>query len=326
MKAMAYTQYGSPDVLQLAEVAQPVPKDDEVLVNIHAASVNYNTLAMVTGSPFMVRLMMGGIAKPKFTIPGNDMAGTVAAVGAKVTRFRVGDAVFGDSVEHGFGALAEYAVVPEKALTLKPANLSYEEAAAVPEAAIVALQGLREAAQIQPGNQVLIVGATGGIGSFAVQLAKYFGAEVTAVCSSRNIEMVRGLGADHVIDYTQTDFARTGQQYDVILATMGYRPIGDYIRALRPKGRYIATGGSLKQIFQALLLGSFITLFTGKKATSLIMKPNQGLDLLRELLETGTIRPVIDRCYPLSEAPAALRYYGEGRSRGKIIISVPHTA
>ncbi len=322
MKAMAYTQYGSPDVLKLAEVAQPVPKADEVLVRIHAASVNYNTLASVQGSPFIVRMMMGGITKPKITIPGNDIAGKVEAVGANVTRFRVGDAVFGDIVEHGFGAFAEYAVVPEKALTLKPANLSYEEAAAVPEAAIVALQGLREAAQIQAGDKVLIVGASGGIGSFAVQLAKYFGAEVTAVCSPRNMEMVRGLGADHVLDYTQTDFARSGQQYDVILATMGYRPIGDFIRALRPKGRYIATGGSLKQIFQALLLGSFISAFTGKKATSLIMKPNQGLELLRDLLEAGKIRPVIDRCYPLSEAPAALRHYGEGRARGKIVISV----
>lgn len=321
MKAMVYTQYGSPDVLQLNEVSKPTPKDNEVLVRVHATSVNYNTMAFVSGKPFLVRLMGGGLRKPKIKTPGNDFAGRVEAVGSAVTQFKVGDEVFGDTAECGYSTFAEYVAVPETSVTLKPRNLTFEEAAAVPEAALVALQGLREKGQIQAGQKVLISGASGGIGTFAVQLAKYFGAEVTAVVSTRNIDMARTLGADHVIDYTREDFTRSGQQYDLIIATVGERSIFDYKRALSPTGIYVATGGSLKQIFQAMLLGPMVA-GSGRKMMSLLQKPNKDLSFVKELLEAGKIKPVIDRCYAFSEIPEALRYYAAGRARGKVVISV----
>jgi NADPH:quinone reductase-like Zn-dependent oxidoreductase len=255
MKAIVYTEYGPPDVLQLKEVEKPTPKDNEVLIKVHAASVNYSDWAFVRGEPFMVRLMGSGLLKPKNTILGADIAGRVEAVGRSVKQFQPGDEVFGDLSECGWGGFAEYVSVPENALTLKPANMTFEEAAAVPQAALVALQGLRDKGQIQPGQKVLINGASGGIGTFAVQIAKSFGAEVTGVCSTRNLDMVRSIGADHVIDYTQEDFTQNGQRYDLILAAGGYRSIFDYKRALSPKGIYVSTGGSMAQTFQAMLLG-----------------------------------------------------------------------
>lgn len=322
MKKMTFTQYGTPDVLHMTEAAIPTPQDDQVLVRMKASSVNFNTLHMVTGTPLMVRAMMGGLRKPKLTTPGNDVAGYVEAVGRAVTRLKPGDAVFGDTADHGYGAYAEYVAVPEKALTLKPATLSFEDAAAAPEAGLVALQGLRDAGRIQPGQHVLIVGASGGIGSFAVQLAKHFGAEVTAVCGPKNAELVRSLGADHVIDYTREDFARTGGRYDLILATAGYRWLFDYRRALKPGGRHVSAGGAMKQIFQALLLGPLASLVGRKKTVPLLVKTNKDLAFLGELMADRKIRAVIDRCYPLHEAPQALRHYGEGHARGKIIISM----
>jgi NADPH:quinone reductase-like Zn-dependent oxidoreductase len=322
MKAMVYTQYGSPDVLHLQEVEKPTPKEDEVLVKVQASSVNYNTLALVTGKPFLVRLMTGGVRKPKYKTPGNDIAGRVETIGKNVTQFQPGDEVFGDISEYGFGALAEYVCVPENAFLLKPAKLSFEDAAAVPEAALVALQGLRDKGQIQKGQKVLIYGASGGIGTFAVQIAKHFGAEVTGVCGTRNLEMVRSLGADHVIDYTREDFARNGQRYDLILATVGYRSIFDYKRALSPRGIHVVTGGTMPQIFEGMLLGPWLSKFGSKKLTNLSVKTNKDLALMKELLEAGKVRPVIDRCYPLSEVPEALRYYGEGHARGKVVIAV----
>jgi NADPH:quinone reductase-like Zn-dependent oxidoreductase len=278
-------------------------------------------MAFVSGKPFIVRLMGGGLRKPKIQTPGNDFAGRVEAVGSGVTQFKVGDEVFGDTAECGFGTFAEYITVPENAVTLKPRNLTFEEAATVPEAALVALQGLRDKGEIQAGQKVLISGATGGIGTFAVQLAKHFGAEVTAVVSTRNVDMVRALGADHVIDYTREDFTRNGQQYDLILATVGERSIFDYKRALSPTGTYVATGGSLKQIFQAMLLGPMVA-GSGRKMMNLLLKTNKDLAFIKELLEAGKIKPVIDRCYPLSEVPEALRYYATGRACGKVVISV----
>ena len=320
MKAIVISQYGSPDALAYREVERPRLADHQVLVRVRATSVNYNTLLLVTGKPFLGRLMMGAPRRPKYRIPGNDIAGTVEAVGAQVTRFRPGDDVFGDTAEFGYGTFAEYAAVPEQALTLKPANCSFEEAAAVPEAALVALQALRSGDGLQPGQQVLISGASGGIGTFAVQLARHFGAEVTAVCSPRNVEFVRSLGAHHVIDYTREDFALGGPRYDRIVATIGYRPLRDYQRALRPGGTYVATGGSLKQVFEPMLLGPLLS--RGQRLGTLSLKPNQELALIKELLEAGAIHAVIDRCYPLSEAAAALHYYDQGHARGKVVLSV----
>src|SRR5690348_4575170 len=243
MRAMVYHIYGSPDVLKLEEVQKPVPQDDEVLVQVLAASVNAGDWHLLRAKPFLMRLMGYGLLKPKHTILGSDIAGRVEAVGRNVTQFQPGDEVFGNTAEYGFGCFAEYVSVPENALVLKPTNLSFEEAAAVPQAALTALQGLRDTGHIQKEQTVLINGASGGIGTFAVQIAKAFGARVTAVCSTRNLDIVRSIGADHVIDYTRADFTRNGQQYDLILAANGYHSISDYKRALRPTGTYVTTGG-----------------------------------------------------------------------------------
>jgi NADPH:quinone reductase-like Zn-dependent oxidoreductase len=325
MKAIVYTEYGPPDVLQLREVEKPTPKDDEVLVKVHAASVNFGDWSFVRGKPFLVRLMSGGILKPKNEILGADIAGRVEAVGVTVKQFEPGDEVFGDISAWGFGGFAEYVSAPENALALKPANLTFEEAAAVPMASVVALQGLRDKGQIQSGQKVLINGASGGIGTFAVQIAKSFGAEVTGVCSTRNLDMVRSLGADHVIDYTREDFARNEGRYDLILAAAGYRSIFDYKRALSPKGIYVAAGGSMAQIFQPMFLGPWISMTGSKKMGNLSARPNQkDLMFVNELLGAGKVVPVLDRRYPLSEVPEALRYYGQGHSRGKVVITVEH--
>ncbi|MGB5846769.1 MAG: NAD(P)-dependent alcohol dehydrogenase [Anaerolineales bacterium] len=323
MKAIVQTKYGTPDVLQFKEVGKPAPNEDEVLVEVHAASVNYSDWAFVRGKPFLVRLMGSGLFKPKNTILGADLAGRVEAVGSNVTQFQPGDEVFGDISACGWGGFAEYAAVPENALASKPVNLTFDEAAAVPQAAVVALQGLRDEGQIQPGQRVLINGASGGIGTFAVQIAKSFGADVTGVCSTRNLDMVRSIGADHVIDYTQEDFTHTEQGYELILATAGYRSIYDYERALSPKGIYVMSGGTLKQVFQAGLLGPRISKVGGKKLVNLAAKPSrEDLDFVKELIEAGAVEPVIDRIYPLSEVSEALRYYGGGHARGKVIITV----
>ena len=324
MKAMVYTKYGSPDVLQLKEVEKPSPKEDELLIRIHAAAITAGDVIVLKGEPFVTRFVTG-LQKPKNTIPGKEMAGTVEAVGGNVTQFQPGDEVYGDLSVAGWGAFAEYVSVPENAVALKPANLTFEQAAAVPESAVVALQALRDKGKIQPGNKVLINGASGGVGSFAVQIAKSFGAEVTAVCSTRNLDMVRALGADHVIDYTQEDFAQSGQLYDLILATAGYRSIFDYKQALSPRGIYVMAGGSMTQVFQAMLLGQMISKSGGKKLGNLAAKSSaEDLVFLNELLEDGRVAPVIDSCYPLSEVAEALRYYGEGHARGKVVITVAH--
>jgi NADPH:quinone reductase-like Zn-dependent oxidoreductase len=323
MKAVVYTQYGSPDVLQLQEVAKPTPKDDEVLVKVHAASINISDWYLLTGKPFLVRLMTGGLRKPKDPILGADIAGTVESVGSKVTRFKPGDAVFGDTSERGRGGFAEYVCAAEDALVLKPSNISFEEAAAVPMAAVTALQGFRNKGQMQAGQKVLIHGASGGVGSFAVQLAKAFGAEVTAVCSTRNLDTARRIGADHVLDYTREDFTQNGQHYDWIIAANGYRPILHYRRALTPSGTYVMTGGTMKQIFQAMLLGPFLSIFGGKKMVNVAAVPSQqDLVFVNRLLEAGKVIPVIDRCYPLEQTAQALGYVGEGHARGKVVITV----
>jgi len=267
--------------------------------------------------------MGGGLLKPKNTRLGADVAGRVEAVGRNAKQFQPGDEVFGDMAGHGNGSFAEYVTAPESAFALKPANLSFEEAAAVPMAAVTALQGLRDEGKIQPGQKVLINGASGGVGTFAVQLGKYFGAEVTAVCSTRNLDQARSLGADHVIDYTKEDFTQSGEQYDLILAANGYHSLSAYKRALTPGGVYVMAGGSMAQIFEAMLFGSWMSKTGGKKMGGVSTKPNQkDLAFVKGLLEAGKVVPVIDRCYPLSETAEALRYLGEGHARGKIVITV----
>jgi NADPH:quinone reductase-like Zn-dependent oxidoreductase len=325
MKAIVYTQYGPPDVLHLTEVEKPFPKEHEVLVKVHAASVNAYDWHLLTADIFLVRLMSGGLRKPKNTRLGADIAGRIEAVGGNVKQFRPGDEVFGDISAWGNGGFGEYVAGPASLLALKPANLSFEEAAAVPMAALTALQGLRNEGQIRPGQKVLINGASGGVGTFAVQIAKSFGTEVTAVCSPRNMEQARSLGADHVIDYTQEDFTQNGQQYDLILAVNGYHPLSAYKRALTPKGIYVMAGGSTKQIFQGMLLGKWMSNTGGKRMGGVSAKPNQkDLVFLKELLEAGKIVPLIDKRFPLSETPEALRYLGAGHARGKVVISVEH--
>jgi NADPH:quinone reductase-like Zn-dependent oxidoreductase len=323
MKAIVYAQYGPPEILQLKDIEKPAPGENEVLIQIHAASVNAYDWHFLTADIFLLRLMGAGLFKPKRTRLGADIAGRVEAVGRNVKQFKPGDAVFGDLAGHGNGSFAEYISAPESVFALKPANLSFEEAAAVPMAAITALQGLRDEGKIQPGKKVLINGASGGVGTFAVQIAKSFGAEVTAVCSTRNIQQALSLGADHVIDYTNEDFTKSDQRYDLIFAANGYHSLSDYKRALTPKGIYVMAGGSKAQIFQAMLLGPLMSIFGGRKIGGVSSIPNQAdLVFVRGLLEAGKIKPVIDKRFPLSDTAEALRYLGTGHAQGKVVITV----
>jgi len=322
MKAMVCTRYGPPDVLQFMEVAKPAPKNNEVLINIHAASVNPVDLHLMRGEPFFVRLMAGALLKPKDTRVGFDVAGQVEAVGRNVTQFKLGDEVFGGCR----GAFAEYGCAVEDKLSLKPANISFENAAALPVAALTALQGFRDKGRIQRGQKVLVDGASGGVGTFAVQIAKSFGAEVTAVCSTRNVETARSIGADHVIDYTREDFTQSGQRYDLIFAANAYHSIFDYRRALTQDGIYVMVGGGWVQIFQAMLLGPLLSRIGSKKICFFVANINKkDLVLLKDLLEAGKIVPIVDRRYPLSHVAEALRYLGEGHAQGKVVITFEHS-
>jgi len=321
MKATVYNRYGPPDVLQIRDVEKPVPKDNEVLIEIRAASVNPLDWRLMRGKPLFARLMTGGLRKPKITRPGVDVAGHVEAVGRNVTQFKPGDEVFGVCR----GAFAEYACVIEDKLAPKPTNLSFEDAAAVPVAAITALRGLRDKGRIQRGHKVLVDGASGGVGTFAVQIAKSFGAEVTAVCSTRNVDTARSIGADHVIDYTREDFTQSGQRYDLILAANAYHSIFDYRRALSQDGIYVMAGGGGVQILQTMLLGPLLSLIGSKKMRFFIANMNKkDLIFLKDLLEAGKVVPVIDRRYPLSDVAEALRYLEEGHAQGKVVITVEH--
>jgi len=321
MKAIVYEEYGSPDVLVLKDVEKPTPKDDEVLIKVHAASVNAADLHLLRADPFLVRLS-SGLLKPKNKILGADIAGRVEAVGSNVKQFKPGDEVFGDISGCGWGGFAEYVCARENALVLKPANITFEQAAAVPMAAVTALQGLRNKGQIQSGQKVLINGASGGVGTFAVQIAKSFGAEVTGVCSTGKMDMVRSIGADQVIDYTQEDFTQNGHRYDLILAANGYHSISDYRRVLTPKGIYVMSGGAEAQMFQAMLQGPWISMTGSQKMGNLLAKPNNAdLAFVKDLLEAGKVVPVIDKRYPLSEVPEALRYLEEGHALGKVVIT-----
>ena len=319
MKAIVCSKYGHPlDVIQLKEIEKPTPTDNQVLVKVHAASINISDLAPIRGV-FLARLLGTGFLRPKRTMVGADIAGRVEVVGKNVTQFRPGDEVFGDAS----GSCAEYACAREDLLVLKPANVTFEQGATVGVAATSALQGLR-AGKIQHGQKVLVNGASGAVGTFAVQIAKSFGTEVTAVCSPKNLANARAMGADHVIDYTQEDFTRNGQTYDLILAVNGFHPILDYRRALSPKGICVVLGGKIPQIIQALLWGPLISKNGGRKIGFMgIAKLNQkDLVFLKELLEAGKVKPVIDRRYPLSETAEAMQYLEEGHAQGKVVITL----
>jgi len=323
MKAIICTRYGPPDVLQLKDVAKPAPKDDEVLIRVHAASVNSRDWRRMRANPFFIRLMAGGLLKPKNPILGADMAGRVEAVGCNVKLFRPGDEVFGCLSRYGGSTFAEYVCAGENEITLKPANLTFEQAAAVPLAAITALQGLRDKGNIQPGQKVLINGASGGVGTFAVQIAKSFGAEVTGVCSTRNLEMARSIGADYVIDYKKEDFTQNGQQYDLILAVNGYHPISDYLCAIKPEGFCVVVGGAMAQIAQATSYKKRNSNIGGQKVyIASLVQSQKDLIFIKELLESGKIMPVIDGCYPLSKTPEAFWYFEKVHPKGKVVISV----
>ena len=321
MKAIVRTKYGSPDVLELREIDKPNPSDNQVLVKVHAASVNPLDWHILRGKPFLVRLMGFGFLKPKHQILGADIAGRVEAVGRNVTRFKMGDDVFGS----GMGGFAEYACLREDKLVLKPAAMTFAQAAAVPVAGLTALQGLRDKGRIQPGQQVLVNGASGGVGTFAVQIAKALGAHVTGVCSGRNLEMVRSIGAESVIDYTKKDFWRSGGKYDLIVDNAAYHSIRKPLRALTPTGTYVLIGGSTStaSLLQTLILKPLFSRKAGRRVVSFMANVNKtDLAFLKEFLEAGKIVPVIDRKYSLSETPQAIRYVEEGHARGKVVITV----
>ena len=323
MKAIVFTRYGPPDGLELRELPTPVPKDDELLVRIHASSINSWDWEYLNGVPFMNRLMFGLFRpRPGKQRLGADIAGTVEAVGCAVTRFQPGDAVFGDLWD-SWGAFAEYACAKEVGLEAKPANLGFEEAATVPQAGVLALQALRKGRRIEPGQKVLINGAGGGAGTFAIQLAKNAGAEVTGVDAIHKLDVVRSVGADHVIDFAEQDFTRAGQRYDLIVDCQGYRSMLDNRRALRSGGTYAMVGGPAKRVYQLWLLSIVAPLTRETRRLRLVAEgPNKGLGDLKALIETEQLAPIVDRTYPLREVPEALRYFGEGQHKGKIAITM----
>jgi NADPH:quinone reductase-like Zn-dependent oxidoreductase len=319
MKAIVRTQYGPPELLKFAEVAIPVPASGEVLIRLCAASVNPVDLYMMKGAPWD---RIPGMRKRKPMVLGCDVAGRVEAVGSGVKGFQIGDEVFGVTGFKGTG-FAEYVCVAEESLGPKPENLTFDQAAAVPVAGVTALQGLRDKGRIRAGHKVLVEGASGGVGTFAVQIAKAFGAEVTAVCSTRNVDQARSIGADRVIDYSKEDFTRSGQRYDLILAANGHHSIFDYRRLLTGDGVYVAAGGGLVQIFETFTLGPVLSRMGRKKMAFFLAKVNRrDLNFLKDLLESGKVVPVIDRRYRLSEAAEALRYLAEGHAQGKIVLTV----
>jgi NADPH:quinone reductase-like Zn-dependent oxidoreductase len=320
MKAIVYTKYGPPETLQLEEVAKPTPKDDEALIKVRAVSVNRSDWEGLIGKPLYARI--GGLLRPRRQILGSDIAGRVETAGRNVRRFQPGDEVFGDILPR-LGGFAQYVCARESALALKPASMTFEEAAAIPQAAVIALQGIRDKGQVQPGQKVLINGAGGGAGTFAVQLAKIYGAEVTGVDNTGKLDFMRSLGADHVIDHTQEDFTKNRKQYDLILDIVAHRSVFAYKRALRSNGSYFLAGGSVATILQILLLGPWISMIESKKMRVLAVRPNlEDVDFMKELIEAGKVRPIIDRTYLLNEVPEAIAYVGEGHARGKVVITM----
>lgn len=321
MKAVVYQKYSPPEMLSLAEVEKPIPNDDEVLVKVHSASINSWDWDRLTGKPFLYRLI-SGISKPRLSILGCDIAGTVVEAGRNVRQLKEGDEVFGDLSTGSWGGFAEFARARENELTLKPASMSFEEAASIPQAATLALQGLRDKRRILPGEKILINGAGGGVGTFGIQIAKLYDAEVTCVDKKDKLDMLLSLGADHVIDYEKDDFTRLGKRYDLILDMVANHGISDYLKVLNPGGNYVAIGGTIPSILKVALLGPLVSRINGKKIGILAHKANEGMDYLIELFESGGLRPVINNRYSLAEVPVALRQLGEGRVLGKVVISI----
>jgi len=321
MKAIVYTKYGTPDALVLIETDKPVPKPDEVLIKVYAVSLNDWDYGLLQGDP--INRLLNGLLKPKIQILGSDVAGRIEAVGDNVKNFRPGDEVFGD-LSGRWGGLAQYVCAPENLLALKSAKMTFEEAASIPQAAMLAVQGLIDVGKIQSGQKLLINGAGGGVGTFGLQLARLFDVEVTGVDNPGKLEMLHSLGFDHVIDYTKEDFTSNGQQYDLILDAKTNRSMFDYTRALRPGGTYVTVGGSIARLLQALILGPFISMINGKKIRIVALKANKDLAYMNELFEAGKIKPVIDGPYKLEEVPETFRLFGKGDHKGKVVITVDH--
>lgn len=319
MQAIVYTEYGSTEVLKLKELEKPVPGDNEVLVKVHAASVNSWDCDLVTGKPRIYRLL-SGLLRPKFNIIGSDIAGTVEAVGSNVEKYKPGDEVFGDISGNGFGAFAEYVTVPEKMLAFKSPKMTFVHSAALPQAGVLALQGVRDAGKVKPGHKVLINGAGGGVGTIAIQLAKFYGAEVTGVDSTGKLELMQSVGADHVIDYTKENFTENGIGYDLILDVIAKQSLFKYRRSLNPAGVFSVIGGSVSTILSTAILGSLLSKTGSKKMGLLIHRPNKDLNYLNELIVAGNLRLVIDRTFTLREVPEAVQYLTDGKVFGKIVI------
>jgi NADPH:quinone reductase-like Zn-dependent oxidoreductase len=319
MKAVVFTKYGTPEVLELREIDKPLPKEDEVLIKVNAVSINDWDLGLLQGDP--INRLINGLFKPKIKILGSDIAGRIEIVGKNVKKFHTGDEVYGD-LSGSWGGFAEFVCAHEKALALKPSGMSFEEAAAIPQAAMLAIQGLCDKGQIKTGQKLLINGAGGGVGTFAVQIAKLYGAEVTGVDSSGKFDMMRSIGFDHVINYKQEDFTKNGKRYDLILDVKTNRSIFDYSRALSRNGTYVIIGGSMRRLLQALILGPWFSMINKKKISFVALKSNKDLTYINELFETGKVKPVIDESYGIDEVPKALRLFAEGNHKGKIVINV----
>lgn len=321
MKAIVYTTYGTPDVLQLKEVDKPVPKDDEVLIKVYAVSLNDWDLGLLEGD--FVNRMLNGVRRPKIKILGSDVAGRIEAVGKNVRKFKAGDEVYGD-LSGTWGGLAQYVCARENAVAFKPASMTFEQAASIPQAAMLAVQGLVDKGKIHDGQKILINGAGGGVGTFGVQIAKQFDVEITGVDSASKLEMMRSMGFDHVIDYAKEDFTKNGQQYDLILDAKTNRSIFSYTHSLRPNGMYVTVGGFMNRLLQALIVGPLISTLNKKKIVIVALKPNKDLDYMNELFTAGKIRPVIDGAYNLEQVPEAFRFFSKGLHKGKVVITVEH--
>jgi NADPH:quinone reductase-like Zn-dependent oxidoreductase len=319
MKAIVYEKYGTADVLELKEVDKPVIKDNEVLIKVYAVSLNDWDVALLDGD--FINRIMNGFSKPKIQILGSDVAGKVEAIGKDVSAFRVGDDVYGD-LSGRWGGFAEYVSAFENALALKPASMTFEQAASIPQAAMLAVQGLIDKGKIQAGQKVLINGAGGGVGTFGVQIAKLYGVEITGVDNSGKLELMRATGFDHVIDYTKEDFTKNGKQYDLILDAKTNRPPLQYLRALTPTGKYVTVGGDIPRLLQALILSPWVSMFTRKKIGIVALKPNKDLGYMNKLFEEGKVKPVIDGPYPLEAVPETFRLFGKGLHKGKVVITV----
>lgn len=319
MKAIVCPKYGPPENLQIKDIPKPVPKEDEVLVRVRATAINDYDWSLVRGKPHLYRLLFG-LRKPKNPVPGMELAGTVEAVGKEVTTFKTGDAVYGDLSDTNFGSFAEYASIPARALVAKPAGLSFEEAAAIPHATGLAVQGLIDVGNIQKGQRILINGAGGGVGTFGFQIAKHYDAEVTGVDTGDKLQRMKSLGFDHVIDYKKEDFTKNGEKYDLVLDAKTTRPTRSYLRALKSGGKYVSVGGHVAKMLQLVVLKPFISAATSKSVHMVALESNKNLDFVHKLYENGRLKPVIDGPYPLEEVPRLIRYFGEGKHTGKIVV------